>query len=141
MNLPLLSELLAYENKQVVHYFCHHHPHFSHEQSQQFFNDFLGWLWLNVYRKTSHRHTYLFGPILILDKVWHTFILHTEDYVNFCNRYFGEYVHHHIEPIGSEHELSPEELADFLDDAFELLGKEWIERYFMTLLSETEYSL
>ncbi|WED43637.1 hypothetical protein [Legionella cardiaca] len=137
MKLPLLSELLAYENARVVHYFCHYHPEFNFVQGQRLLNDFLAWMWLNAYRKNTNRHTYLFGPLLILDKLWHAFILHTDDYVSFCQHYFGEYFHHHIEPLGMEHELTPDELADFLSDAYDYLGREWIERYFIALLHET----
>ncbi|WP_045107555.1 glycine-rich domain-containing protein [Legionella hackeliae] len=132
----LLSELLTYQNEQVVRYFCHHYPDFSYEESQQLFSDLLAWMWLNASRKIDDKPTYLFGPLLTLDKIWHVFILHTEDYISFCNHYFGSYFHHHIEPIGLEHKLNPEELADFLNDAFELLGKEWIERHFSALLQE-----
>lgn len=136
VKLPSLQDLLAYENEQVVRYFCHHHAAFSYKKSRQLFSDFLAWLWLNASRKTINKPTYLFGPLLTLDKMWHVFILHTRDYVTFCEHYFNTYFHHDIEPLGSEHELSPEELADFLNDAFELIGPEWIERYFGALLNE-----
>lgn len=137
MKLPVLEQLLAYENKRVVHYFSYHHPHFSPEQSQQIFYDLLGWMWLNIYRQTKNKSTYLFGPLLVLDEAWHTFILHTEDYISFCEHYFGAYFHHHIEPLGYEHELSADELADFLSDAFEYLGQAWIERHFADMLQQT----
>jgi hypothetical protein len=135
MKLPALNELLLYHNKQVVDYFCHHHPEFSLPQSQQLFTDLLGWMWLTVYRKTSERHTYLFGPLLDMDSLWHAFILHTRDYQLFCERYFGNYFHHDIEPIGHEHELTPDQMANFLQDCFEFLGDDWVERYFAPALT------
>ncbi|WP_419420346.1 hypothetical protein ACNVED_03335 [Legionella sp. D16C41] len=130
MKTITLDELLKYENQQVVHYFCHHNPRFSIEQTQQLFKDLLGWMWLTMHRKSSNRHTYLFGPLLILDELWHAFILHTHDYIYFSETYFNDYFHHVIEPIGQEHELAPEELADFFEDCFTYLGEEWVERYF-----------
>ncbi|MDI9817897.1 MULTISPECIES: hypothetical protein [unclassified Legionella] len=133
MKLPVLDELLAYQNEQVVRYFCHHHPDISYQEGQQLFNDLLAWMWLNACRQKSHRLTYLFGPLLRLDEVWHCFILHTPDYVDFCQHYFADYFHHHVETIGSEHELSPDELADFLEDCFEYLGDAWVERHFPAL--------
>ena len=30
-----------------------------------------------------------------VDPFWHAHILHTEEYVDFCNRMFGRYLHHH----------------------------------------------
>jgi hypothetical protein len=32
--------------------------------------------------------------ILIIDKMWHTFILFTSEYSEFCNRFFGRMLHH-----------------------------------------------
>src|SRR5579864_3397426 len=29
-----------------------------------------------------------------IDDMWHEFILFTRDYTDFCQQYFGEYVHH-----------------------------------------------
>lgn len=130
MKLPLLSELLAYENERVVRYFCHSHPAISYEQGKLLFSDLLAWMWLNLFRKTKGANTYLFGPLLILDEFWHCFILHTQDYFSFCQSYFKDYFHHQIEPIGFEHQLSTEEFADFLNDCFEYLGEAWVHRHF-----------
>lgn len=134
-NEPLLSELLAYQNKQVVTHFCHHHPEFSYAQAKELFTDLLAWMGLNSYRKKNGRSTYLFGPLLILDEMWHTFILHTREYFSFCQTYFGDYFHHQVEPIGFEHELTPDELADYLNDCFDYLGEAWVNRHFAALLT------
>lgn len=45
----------------------------------------------------------------IIDKMWHHFILFTEDYRIFCDRFFGKMVHH--APFSSEH------LAQAIDEA------------------------
>ncbi|SIT58660.1 conserved hypothetical protein [Mesorhizobium prunaredense] len=29
-----------------------------------------------------------------VDEVWHQFVLYTSQYIGFCQRYFGEYLHH-----------------------------------------------
>lgn len=130
MKLPQLSELLRYENERVVRYFCHYHPTVPYEQAKQLFADLLAWLWLNLYRRDRERNTYLFGPLLVLDELWHAFILHTDDYFSFCQHYFDAYFHHHVEPLGFEHELTAEELADFLNDCFEYIGEAWVSRHF-----------
>lgn len=130
MKLPSLHTLLKYRNDSVIRFFCYEH-NTAVEEAQQIFADLLGWLWLNAYRRAHHQKpTYLFGPLLLLDKIWHSFILHTQDYWQFCNHYFDEYFHHHVEPKGYEYVVSPEELADFLKDAFEHLGNEWVQRQF-----------
>lgn len=41
-----------------------------------------------------------------VDEVWHTFILFTRDYTDFCNEVFGRYIHHQpsvpSQPLGNE---------------------------------------
>ena len=129
-----LSIFLQYKNKAVIDYFCHHHPELTLQEAQILFNDLLAWMWFNAQRAKQGKKTYLFGPLLILDEMWHTFILHTRDYVDFSRRYFGGYFHHEIEPIGFEHVMEEEELTDYLEDCFTYLGSEWIERRFVAVL-------
>ncbi len=33
-----------------------------------------------------------------VDNLWHAFILHTPDYMSFCDKHFGKYLHHVPEP-------------------------------------------
>jgi hypothetical protein len=40
-------------------------------------------------------------PLLIIYKMWHTFILFTEDYAEFCNTHFGAMLHH--QPFSKNH--------------------------------------
>ncbi|KTD21258.1 hypothetical protein Llon_1356 [Legionella londiniensis] len=128
--LPPMNELLAYRNEHVVHYYCYHHPETTEDEARQLLNDLLGWIWLKIYRNKAQRRTYLFGPLLPIDAMWHAFILHTRDYHLFCTRFFGDYIHHDIEPPGREYHLKPDELQDFLNDCFQFLGDEWVHRYF-----------
>lgn len=38
------------------------------------------------------------GPSTLVDIGWHTFILHTHDYAEFCHRIAGRFIHHEPEP-------------------------------------------
>ncbi len=125
-----LTNLLSYQNEQVVSHFCHHYPEFSIQEGQQLFSDLLAWIWLSKQRTIQGKKTYLFGPLLILDELWHSFILHTRDYLSFSMTYFGEYMHHEVEPVGYERVLEEEELTDFLQDCFNYLDRSWVERRF-----------
>lgn len=136
MRMPELNELLTYQNESVIQYFCALYPKVNPAQAQQLFKDLLAWMWLTSYRKKTQRHTFLFGPLTSLDPIWHVFILHTREYADFCSHYFGEFFHHDIEPVGIEYELSADELTEFLDDCFELLGEAWIDRYFSPAFQE-----
>lgn len=136
--IPDFTTLAEYKNEQVVAHFCFHHPEFSLREGNQLFDDLLSWMWLNWQRSRMGKKTYLFGPLLILDEMWHTFILHTRDYVLFSMHYFGEYFHHEVEPVGFEHILEEEELTDYLQDCFKYLQSEWVERHFSAAFIESE---
>lgn len=129
-----LKQLLAYENKPVTARYCQEYPETTVNHSEQIFQDLLCWLWLNACRKHKNLKTHMIGPLLELDNMWHVFILHTRSYIDFCQQYFGEYFHHDVEPMGVEHELSPEELEEYLSDCYDQLGEEWVLRNFGRLL-------
>lgn len=133
--INLLPEVLSYKNTSVLKQFCYAHKQFSLAEAEQLFEDLLAWLWVKAERARQNKPTYLFGPLLILDELWHLFILHTRDYIYFSTHFFGEYVHHEPEPAGFEHHLTEEELSDFINDCFEHLGGEWVERRFAEALS------
>jgi len=132
--IPALPTLLDYKNPQVVAHFCHKNPQYSLEEGQQLFTDLLQWMWLRQQRAKFQKKTYLFGPLIIIDELWHDFILHTQDYHSFCTQYFGSYFHHEVEPLGFEHHLDQNELNDFLQDCFTYLDADWVERRFSVCL-------
>lgn len=39
-------------------------------------------------------------PTREVDKLWHTFILHTEAYTQYCAEHYGKYIHHRPDPTG-----------------------------------------
>lgn len=125
-----LAQIVAYKNPQVISHFCHHHPDVSPEQVPQLFADLLAWMWLSEQRKSRGKRTLLFGPLLVLDEVWHSFILHTQLYTDFCLQYFGYYFHHDVEPVGFEYQITEQDLTDFLQDSFQYLGSGWVSRCF-----------
>ncbi len=66
------------------------HPHLSLKDCQlvaqglrQFFLTYL---------KSGQR--YVSMPSQVVDDLWHEFILHTRDYQAFCNKAFGQFLHH-----------------------------------------------
>jgi hypothetical protein len=36
------------------------------------------------------------APSLPVDAAWHSFVLHTRPYMEFCERRYGEYLHHEV---------------------------------------------
>ena len=47
-----------------------------------------------------------------VDNLWHTFILHTADYIAFCDQYLGFYLHHRPESDRKKTEQKQKELAE-----------------------------
>lgn len=125
----LLDKLLAYQDEPLVHYFAAQENR-SLEEVRVLFADLMRFFWLDAWRRERGKKTYFFGPLLVLDRLWHCFILHTRAYHRFCTELFGEYYHHDVEPLGQEHSLDQAELEDFLNDCFSVLGEDFVDRYF-----------
>lgn len=124
----------AYENGAIIDYFCAKNPNYDQDTARLLFKDLLSWLVFNHMRARQHKKTHLFGPLMNLDEMWHTFILHTRAYSEFCEHYLGEFLHHDIEPIGYEHLINEDELRDYLEDCFKFLGVDWVSRRFALAL-------
>ena len=60
----------------------------SKEEAERLFQDTLRFLWLCGSQPGK------FSPSRRIDETWHRFILFTRDYHEFCNRFFGKYIHH-----------------------------------------------
>ena len=97
-----LREVLAYENEAVIHKFREKF-NLSMQDARGVFEDTKRWLWLCADQrlklmKTGDPESYppLFvdRSIWILDEMWHTFILFTKDYIDFCEKYFVFYIQH-----------------------------------------------
>lgn len=116
--------------------------HFAAEENipldvaARLFCDLMRFFWLESKRREQGKKTYFFGPLLVLDRLWHCFILHTRAYHHFCQTVFGEYYHHDVEPFGQEHALDQAELEDFLTDCFTLLGEDFVDRHFSALYAD-----
>ena len=133
-----LNSWLRYNNERVVAHFCAHHPDYDLLEAQILFQDLMGWLWVSGIRTQKDKKTWLFGPLLILDEMWHFFILHTRDYYDFGQTYYGRYLHHDVEPVGKEHRVSEEEVVDMLSDCLNYLGEDWVKRRFSEALEQAE---
>ncbi|WP_291960115.1 hypothetical protein [Maribacter sp.] len=94
-----LKEILKYENEDVVYRFQKLFE-VKEEEAIELFRDTLRWLYaidLNNKLFTSGEIDFTIGindDLLILDEMWHNFILFTKEYDSFCNDYFGYFIHH-----------------------------------------------
>ncbi|MFG2102513.1 glycine-rich domain-containing protein [Micromonospora echinaurantiaca] len=51
------------------------------------------------------------GPSDLVDIGWHTFILHTREYADFCQRIAGRFIHHQPEPTPDDPPSRPEPIG------------------------------
>lgn len=100
--LPELKVLLRYENRLVVNAFASKYG-ISIREAKTIFKDAIRYLWLgerlrSVARSRSSSrsevHNPMYGYWLVIDEMWHCFILHSEDYHRFCMRFFGRPIWH-----------------------------------------------
>ncbi len=88
-----LNSILTYKNDNVVHKFVEKY-NIPFEESNDIFTETLKWLWLSANGKNLLQEKIAKSSFLIIDKMWHTFLLFTKDYASFCQTNFGEFVHH-----------------------------------------------
>ncbi len=95
-----LREVLAYRNPDVVEKFLERFE-VSPDEALELFVETCRWLWLCARRREQARAGRGSPPplaidasLLMLDEMWHTFVLFTRDYARFCRRFLGGYVHH-----------------------------------------------
>jgi len=67
-----------------------------------------------------------------IDDMWHTFIIFTKDYTDFCMQSFGCYMHH--TPKTTEEEFKPDnfevEFSGYLSYVYENLGEDTVKKWF-----------
>jgi len=95
--MKTLEKILRYKNDLVIDSFRKEYR-VSKKEAEDIFQETLKWLYLCAFYKENpqhdHPHLGLFEGNLIVDKMWHSFILCTSDYHDFCNKYLGTYIHH-----------------------------------------------
>ena len=79
---------LEYSNEYVIKRLMKDQQ-MSREEAELLFQDMLKFLCLS-----GARTGVMLTPPHQIDVAWHAFILFTLDYTNFCQKYFGRYLHH-----------------------------------------------
>ena len=85
----VLTELLAFEAPYLEERCLIKEIVGSKAEYDLLFTEVKKYLWLAVNHETN-----LTMFSLRVDEVWHQFILFTRQYSEFCERFFGKYVHH-----------------------------------------------
>jgi len=149
MKLPELNNLLAYENPAVLKLYVQNYPA-NKLSAPDAFRETLKYLWLSVKHtldKAASPEDPSIPPRCIMlrsmreiDEMWHEFILFTKDYTQFCQLYFGEYLHHLPNifdnmPISREAETA--EITILLPYIYDHLGEETMHVWFAEYLQSS----
>lgn len=130
-----LENALNYDNENVVFRFVKVF-NLTEEESILLFEETKKWLWLCYKTADLGIKTPILidDSILIIDEMWHNFILFTKDYERYCFDKFGFYIHHlpttkkeSVEwstDIEGNMKLYLENLEKQYSIIFDLLGKE-----------------
>ncbi len=150
INRHMLKRLLNYKNPEIVAKFC---KNMGVEKSigNRVFKDMLMFFYLckrhhyltaqqragKVLKRTIPAKLSVIDPMLLIDEMWHTFILYTPDYIAFSQKYFGHYFGHAPTPVlGTKSQLKQEmitrnELQLIVSFVWDELGEGVVDRWFV----------
>ena len=86
-----LRRALSYKNRDVVARFAKSFR-VPEEESAGIFEECKKWLWLHTVPGAPPLE--MMTEFLIIDEMWHTFVLYTRDYARYCRSRFGVFMHH-----------------------------------------------
>ena len=142
-----LDEILNFKHPAVVRRFQKDHPAKA-DQAETLFSDLLRFFWASKKHQVErlqepHRADLDFVFIMDeemreIDQIWHVFLLYTQDYMEFCDRYFGEYLHHKPDVVPNFEKGAFDfeaNLVKFLDYAYDALGPDVVARWFSRSLA------
>lgn len=140
--LAPLNQILSYQHPAVVRRFQKDHPEKAN-QAEQLFSDLLRFFWSSkkhaIDRQANPKDDSLNFVFIMdeemrdIDQMWHVFLLYTKDYMDLCESYFGEYLHHLPDIVPTFEKGSFEfetNLNKFLSYVYDHLGEDVVTRWF-----------
>jgi len=88
LNPEQLKDMLSYYNEDILSRFTDMFE-VTEEEAQDIFQETKKFLYV-----CQADGIFIPDDLLILDEMWHNFILFTREYQAFCNRHFNRYFHH-----------------------------------------------
>lgn len=99
MNLKLdenlYNSIINYKNEDVIERFIDKY-NIDENEALSIFEETKKWLWLcHMGAIGEKKFSFIIDDsLLIIDEMWHNFILFTKEYNDFCINNFGYYMHH-----------------------------------------------
>lgn len=146
MHVTTLTEVLEYRNEDVLSRFTDLFD-VTEAEAADIFTETRKFLFI-----CSEPGVFIPDELLIIDEMWHNFILFTAVYQDFCNRYFGTYLHHlpaskaekalHKEQVDTDvaaaRKAFNDKLARFMSVTYDQLGRDTVVKWFQQY--PTQYS-
>jgi hypothetical protein len=143
-NKTLLSALDCDEDNIIIEGFMDRYS-VNREEAAEILQETKKWLWLaseNIKEKKGFR-LFIDNSLLIIDEMWHNFILHTRIYQKFCNEKLNLFIHHEPTPasekiIGFDSEVEKQRfqneqeeiLSQQLSYIYDKLGAETVSKWY-----------
>ncbi|MEC4724441.1 hypothetical protein HWQ46_02625 [Shewanella sp. D64] len=111
MKKSKIEAVLAYQNKNVTDRFIKLYG-VEEAEAVEIFEDVKRWLWMAAEAREQgiDQPVVIDRALVVLDEMWHNFMLFTRDYGQFCKDFFGGYIHH--SPMTAEGVASAESELD-----------------------------
>lgn len=138
-----LTEILQYKNIHVLNRYQKDFPN-SSISAEEAFTELLKYIWLVAKQANDKSNNpknvnlnftcSMHEEMIDIDNMWHTFLLFTKDYHDFCTRYLAGHFLHHFPEIEKENKLTGQEYANelnnYLSYIYENLGAETVMKWF-----------
>lgn len=92
--LDRVEDLACEDEHDIIEAFMERYE-VSYEEAEDIFKEAKKWLWLASQQDES---LFIDKPLIIIDEMWHNFILHTRQYYDFCINNFKRLIHHSPTP-------------------------------------------
>lgn len=136
-----INDILVYKNQKVISRYKTDFPG-SKLQPEEAFSELMKYIYLchiHAINKTLHpeNESLQFSCVMHtemsdIDNMWHTFLIFTKDYQEFCQNYLGSFFHH--EPLSDENDVLNDnyeiELTRYLSFIHDNLGEETLITWF-----------
>lgn len=138
MSATTLATLLQYRNEDVLSRFTDLFE-VTEAEAADIFTETKKFLYI-----CRQPGVFIPDELLIVDEMWHNFILFTKEYQDFCAFYFGVYLHHipatkaekskHREQVATDIDTAKkafnEKLARFMSVTYDQLGRDTVVKWF-----------
>lgn len=143
-NAALESALDCEDDNIIIEGFMERYS-VNRAEAEEILQETKKWLWLaseNIKEKKGFR-IFIDNSLMIIDEMWHNFILHTRIYQNFCNEKLKLFVHHEPTPASEKirgfdseeekqkyHASQQEKLSQQLSYIYDKLGAETVSKWY-----------